>query len=217
MVFDNYAGEINSYPENSDGQVLFTSDWFSDNINQWDKYKDFFDNKPNIHCLELGSYQGRSALYIVNNYCNGAGSYLDAVDTWKGSVEHNNKEKSNLEGFFINNTFKYLQAGTIKMHKGFSSDFLIKAVQEVRLGVRDKYNFIYIDASHVAKDVLLDAVLSWEILKDNGIIAFDDYNWDHYKNQPCNNPKIAIDAFLQIYDNKYEILHKDYQVHIRKK
>lgn len=208
----DYIGDL--YPENIE-QPVFTTDWFSNNIKQWDKYKSYFDGKPDMHCLELGSYQGRSTLYTVKNFCNGKGSYVDAVDTWEGSIEHSNQEKVNLQEFFVNNTRQYLAAGTIKMHKGFSSDYLIKFVQEVRAGNKAQYDFIYIDASHMAKDVMMDAILSWEMLKIGGIMAFDDYKWKPER-ESHRVPKVAIDAFLEIYTSMFDILHKDYQVHLKK-
>ena len=36
-------------------------------------------------------------------------------------------------------------------------------------------DLIYIDGSHLAKDVLSDAILSWKLLKPSGVMIFDDY------------------------------------------
>ena len=66
----------------------FTSDWFSHNIPDWDKYKPMFYDKEDMHCLEIGAWEGRSTLYIAQNYCNGKGSQFDSIDTWGGSMEH---------------------------------------------------------------------------------------------------------------------------------
>jgi predicted O-methyltransferase YrrM len=35
------------------------------------------------------------------------------------------------------------------------------------------YDFIYIDGSHVSKDVLVDAVFAWELLKPGGVVIFE--------------------------------------------
>ena len=48
---------------------IFSSDCFSHHINDWNKYKSFFEGKNNIKCLEVGSYEGRSTIYIAENYC----------------------------------------------------------------------------------------------------------------------------------------------------
>ena len=45
----------------------------------------------------------------------------------------------------------------------------------------------------MASDVLSDAILSFELLKINGIIGFDDYLWKlPNSNNLLTNPKIAI-------------------------
>jgi hypothetical protein len=81
----------------------------------------------------------------------------------------------------------------------------------------NRYQFIYIDGSHVAKDVLVDAVLSWDLLRAGGIIIFDDYEWNVDRWQEWRCPTIAIDAFLRVFEPHVEVLHKDNQVVVRKK
>jgi hypothetical protein len=78
-------------------------------------------------------------------------------------------------------------------------------------------DFIYIDGSHVAKDVLVDAVLSWDLLKVGSIIIFDDYQWRVKLWNPWARPQIAIDAFLQVFEPYVELRHKEYQVVVKKK
>jgi predicted O-methyltransferase YrrM len=194
----------------------FTTDWFSKEIPYWKAYKPMFSNKDNMHCIEIGSFEGRSTIYIAENYCNGNGSYTDALDTWEGSIEHSNNLKNGLYERFINNLQNHIENQRVHLYKDYSSNTLIKFAQEVREGIREKYDFAYIDGSHVAKDVLIDAVLSWEILKINGIMIFDDYEWDHNKSNPAMHPKPAIDGFLASNNGTYTILHKAYQVHIKK-
>ena len=38
-------------------------------------------------------------------------------------------------------------------------------------------DFIYVDGSHQAHDVLCDAILSFKLLRVGGIVCFDDYLW----------------------------------------
>jgi hypothetical protein len=38
------------------------------------------------------------------------------------------------------------------------------------------YDFVYIDGSHLASDVLEDAVLSWAVVQVGDMIIFDDYD-----------------------------------------
>ena len=100
----------------------------------------------------------------------------------------------------------------------------------------EKYDYVYIDGCHLAKWVLSDAVLSWDLIKPGGLIIFDDYyflenrpEWykptrikflDEYlwkKKVKDNSPKQAIDAFLKIYGTYLEVVFKKWQVVVRKK
>ncbi|MFN7038769.1 MAG: class I SAM-dependent methyltransferase [Alphaproteobacteria bacterium] len=203
----------------------FNEDWFSHNIKVWDNYKSQFNGLPNKRCLEIGSYEGRSSIYMAENFCNGKGSYIDAVDPWDESLENLNDKIAELHKKFIykglyerfkDNLKDYIAEGRVNAHRGKSADILLKLIQEVKEGKREKYDLIYIDGSHSAKDVLVDAVLAWELLKNDGLMLFDDYKWTMFTDTPWLNPTVAIDGFLNSYDTMYEVLHKDYQLHIRK-
>jgi hypothetical protein len=60
-----------------------------------------------------------------------------------------------------------------------------------------------------------DAVNSFEVLRVGGLLAFDDYLWGAAL-PLLQTPKLAIDAFLSIYQNKIKVLVKDYQVLVQK-
>jgi predicted O-methyltransferase YrrM len=96
---------------------------------------------------------------------------------------------------------------------GYSKDVL-------RTLPANSYDFVYIDGSHVAMDVLTDAVLVWDLMKPGGTIIFDDYEWPGIPAGslgPAHLPKTAVDAFLDVYEPYIDILHKGYQVIVRKR
>lgn len=117
---------------------------------------------------------------------------------------------------FVSNLQKHIDDQRVNLYRDYSSNSLIKLTLEIQNGTRTKYNFVYIDGSHQAPDVLMDAVLSWKLLEVGGIMIFDDYLWPKYKNSPSMHPKTAIDGFLASYTNRYKTLHMGYQVHIQK-
>lgn len=79
------------------------------------------------------------------------------------------------------------------------------------------YDYIYIDGDHHASSVLEDAILSFPLLKQDGIMIFDDYNWCYEGGIPgLHIPRAGIDAFLSIYADKIEVITKSDQVTIRK-
>jgi hypothetical protein len=106
---------------------------------------------------------------------------------------------------FENNSLPWRDKVTL--HVGTSSDILPQ--------LRDGFDFVYIDGSHQAKDVLSDAVLCWRLVKPNGIDIFEDYEWSEFR-EPWLNPKLVINAFIQCCTSWHQILHVDYQVAIRK-
>ncbi|MCZ6464828.1 MAG: class I SAM-dependent methyltransferase [Proteobacteria bacterium] len=57
-------------------------------------------------------------------------------------------------------------------------------------GLLEAGDFIYIDGCHEAACVLLDAVLSWDLLKVGGTMIFDDYVWSMVAN-PGEKPSSA--------------------------
>jgi predicted O-methyltransferase YrrM len=83
---------------------------------------------------------------------------------------------------------------------------------------RDLYDFAYIDGSHETTDVIKDAVLTLDLVKPGGIIAFDDYVWSPgHADGGVHAPKLAIDAFGAIFREQLEILHIGIQAWFRKR
>jgi predicted O-methyltransferase YrrM len=77
----------------------------------------------------------------------------------------------------------------------------------------EPFDFIYVDGCHLANCALADMVLSWDLLKRDGIMIVDDYG---LAGPPRRRPKLAVDAFIEIYAPNLEIIEKDYQVVFRK-
>ena len=92
--------------------------------------------------------------------------------------------------------------------KGFSQE-------ELRELPAQFYDIIYVDGSHSADDVLEDAVLSWRLLKDGGLLIFDDYELPILVS-PRDRPKPAITAFVRCYRRELKVIHRDFQVVVQK-
>jgi len=188
--------------------MTFKYDFFSNNIPNWKKILKPFKNKKNVKALEIGCFEGRATKWLLENVLTDETSRITVIDTFKGSIEHKDRgyKIKSLLNIFKENIKEYLKK--VKIYKGLSSDILRNAKLE-------KYDIIYIDGSHVAKDVLEDAIISWKFLNKNGVMIFDDYEWNFYKDETMC-PKIAIDSFLNVYKNQYKLINKNYQVYISK-
>ena len=96
----------------------------------------------------------------------------------------------------------------VKKLKGRSQD-LLPALPDA------DYHVIYVDGAHDAASVLLDAMLSWRLLKPGGLLLFDDYLWEAHP-RPADRPRMAIDLFLGSLAGRFELIHQGYQVIVRK-
>ncbi len=184
---------------------IFTSDWFSTNIPLWKKLLQNYKDKPNLKFLEIGSYEGRSAVWLMENILTQEDCTLTCIDTFEGSAEHTEEQKKNIEEKFIHNT-KNFKNKIIKV-KGKSQERLRQLDPRIT-----KFDCIYIDGDHLAPSVLEDIILAFPLLKKNGLLILDDYGID----KKLESPKIAINAFLHIYQNNIELLYKGWQVAIKK-
>ncbi len=83
----------------------------------------------------------------------------------------------------------------------------------------DSFDIVYIDGSHDESDVFEDAALSWRLLKEGGILIFDDYRWVRHGpgQDPIASPKVAIDGFYRSFERQLEVIHNSYQLLLRKK
>ena len=63
----------------------FTQDWFHWAPELWEKLVPLLPEREAF--LELGSFEGRSTVWIVENMMQDGG-FIDCVDTWAGGEEH---------------------------------------------------------------------------------------------------------------------------------
>jgi len=191
----------------------YTHDWFSGTIPVWNA---IFDQHKPRNLLEIGSFEGRSACYIIEKCAViiEGGATLTCVDTWQGSVEHQSggpvaSVMSEVERRFDHNTRIALSKAsnrvTLRKVKQSSHEAMAKMIAAGQL---QSFDLIYIDGSHEAPDVLADAVLAFQLLRQGGIMIFDDYLWSMHRpgtQDVLLMPKPAIDAFMNIYQRKMQV------------
>ena len=180
----------------------FTNDWFGATGRYiWDKILPQLGPK---RILEIGSYEGRSACFLIEKLSGPL--EFHCVDTWEGGAEHKHIDMSLVKRRFDGNTKAAIANSknevNLKTHVGRSDTIL----SQMQVEYKDYFDFIYIDGSHVAADVLCDAVLAFRLLRSGGVMCFDDYLWKDEAADPINCPKIAIDAFTLIYCKQLEVM-----------
>ena len=189
--------------------ATFTSDWFSHNISQWEQTLQPLKGQASLQALEIGVYEGRSVLWLLENILTHSTAHLTCIDIFDASEEY---KHSNLFEVFQANIKPY--ADKVTVYKNTSVDTL----GQLRWGVsavlpppqRSVYDLIYIDGSHKAPDVLEDLVLSWPMLKSGGILIMDDWGSE------TAGVKQAATGFFNCRPLEAAVLFNGYQLGIKK-
>jgi len=188
----------------------FSSDWAASHFFDWADLLHPLRQKA-LRILEIGSWEGRSALFFLNYLPL---SRITCIDPFDGNIEHH-----------IN---PYFAALALKSEAQFDANLaaLADRVEKIKgssktvlpeLGVAGRrFDFAYIDGSHRAADVYADAALTWPLMESrDGVVLFDDYLWDGM-DEEHELPKPGIDAFLATISGHYREVYRGYQLAIAK-
>jgi len=186
----------------SDGKYTFSSDWFTYHIPVWTNVLKDLKGKPGLTYLEIGTYEGRSFLWIMDNILTHPSSRAVAIDAYNESVS------PGAEKVFLENLRRGGLSTKVRVIKGLSQEQL----RQLKL---NSFDLIYIDGDHRGKSTIMDAILSWDLLKEGGIMIFDDYKIDF--DIPMEmRPEYVLDFFQSIFGDEIEVLNDYYQLIIRK-
>lgn len=182
--------------------------WFQGTAKDcFEQYLEHFKKQENLNFLQVGVFTGDASVWLADNILTGKNSRLYDVDTWLGSDEsvHHTMDFADVERTYDAKVNGY---ENILKYKMDSATFFSK-----ELG---PFDFIYVDADHTSEGVYRDAMNSWQFLKPNGILAFDDYTWGDGLPDQSLAPRQGIDKFLDKYNGNYHLIYKGPQVWIRK-
>ncbi len=187
----------------------FSTDWAATHFFNWAVLLKNLRQKP-VRILEIGSWEGRSALFFLNYLPS---SQIVCIDPFEGSIEHQiNPYFADLarksEAQFDRNLAAF--GKRVEKIKGSSTDVL----PGLAIG-RRRFDLAYIDGSHRAVDVYRDAALTWPLMAPGVVVVFDDYEWPMAEGDE-ESPKPGIDAFLAAHAGQYRELARGYQVAIQK-
>lgn len=190
----------------------FTNNWFSPHKEVWNELLDKL-NPSKI--LEVGSFEGASSCFIIEKLACEKEIELHCVDSWKGGIEHQTggdaeADMSAVEARFKHNIELAKKSAThsvnLQVHRE-NSDVALSSL--IASGHANTFDFVYIDGSHQAPDVLCDAVLSFRLVRNGGLMIFDDYFWQEHLIGGVDLlrcPKPAIDSFTNLYCRNLTVL-----------
>jgi predicted O-methyltransferase YrrM len=206
---DKRADDARSVFEKRAEHGLFSNTWFDGSIDLWVNLLEPLKSSGRpAELLEVGCWEGRSSVFLVSYLPH---ARLTAVDTWEGGTEHREMDDvATIEQKFDHNLSPFRDR--LVKRKGLSSVVLADlAVQK-----KECFDFIFVDGSHFADDVMIDAVLAWRLLREGGIAVFDDYLWHLAQYGWKKNPAPALNLFLRLIRGDYALMHVGHQLAIRK-
>ena len=192
-------------------------DWHSRHIPMWrEVLGPLLVTDDPVWAIEIGSYEGRSTAWIAENLlARNPRSSILCIDSFVGATSaqegKGGVQGDDLRSRFEANTERW--ADRIDLWALPSSEAL-----HVLCGrgerIISQYDFVYVDGAHDALNAMRDSVLAFDLLKVGGRLIWDDYKWNRRSGHMA--PKMAIDAFLDIYRDRLDVLHMGYQVAIAK-
>ena len=164
-----------------------------------------------INILEIGTYAGISLIELVKQIPN---SYGIGIDMWSNYNENNLLniiDNYDVKGSFYKNIKNANLEDRIKAIQINSTIILMEFIKDNR-----KFDFIYVDGSHLLLDCYTDLLLSWQILEIGGILVIDDYLYKIDNENILNSPYEAVNHFFKLFEGKYKLLDIGYRVFLEK-
>lgn len=195
-------------------EYKFTKDWFSNAVQIWEQIFAQLPEKKML--LEVGSYEGRSSCWLVENALEDGG-VLYCLDTWEGGEEHKaaGDNMGSVRERFESNITEIRKQFPLRSVMSVAGESYVSLASFIASGSSGKFDFIYIDGSHQAADVLADACMAFGLLKIGGVMVFDDYLWSPQIDL-IRRPKAAIDAFVNLFCERLLVISTGYQLAIQR-
>jgi hypothetical protein len=165
----------------------FSNDWLGSNIVHWfpaleGRRRDY------VTILEIGSWEGRSAIAFLNILPK---AVITCVDT------------------FDRNTAPYRhRVRKIKARSPAAMDALVRDGEQ--------FDIVYVDGSHRRDDVLADSIMAWRLLKVGGTMIWDDLRF-RLDWEPSERPADAIALFSAMFGSCMSEVHRGWQLIVSKR
>ena len=171
--------------------------WF---LNNFDIINYFLpkDMNKKFSYLEVGSYEGLSSLNILKFYKNANATFVDIWDLPNSNSKSLSSNFKKIEKRFDMNMKEF------KSFKKIKQDSLVAIRNFIK--INKKFNYIYIDGSHNGEDVISDAIEGFKILKNGGVMIFDDA-MHPYNSSIKYQTYDGLYYFLKMFKKEIKILY----------
>lgn len=174
----------------------FTSDWVSQHLDSWRRATAHLQERRDVQILEIGAWEGRSTIAFLNLLPTSSVTTIDK--TW------NDEARERLRRFDRN-----LAPFGERITRIDGNSYVEVLPSLLRAG--RSFDLIYIDGDHHREGVVADTILAWPMLRQGGVLIWDDYLLDlHLPSE--ERPRDAIDWSLRTFAGQYTIAEKNRQL-----
>ena len=151
----------------------YSTDWFEHNVPHWERWLAPLRGRPGLRALEIGSFEGRSTVWLCEHVLTADDARIDCVDLFRYDPVY-----GDYHARFRHNTARWRDR--IREVPGRSYDALKR--------LEGPYDLVYVDGWHSAFGALADGVMAWPMLRVGGVMIFDDYLWAPPRLGPPRRP-----------------------------
>jgi glycosyltransferase involved in cell wall biosynthesis/predicted O-methyltransferase YrrM len=191
----------------------FTCTEFGKSVAIWEQHLKQFAAMPNLRVLDVGGGDGCAACWLLDNVLTHASAQITCINRLEITAQ--NQDSIHLEvrqpdedGFGAN---------LAKTNCPQKARTIVGNPQMIlRSLISNSYDLLYIHHAFSASDVLEIILLSWGLLKVGGMMILDHDEFNSSQKTTGKLSNVAIDAFLNIFNNKIHQVHQGDQVFLQK-
>lgn len=176
--------------ESSALSTSYSTDWVSDIEGVWMKALQELSGKENLRYLEIGVFEGRSAIWFFRNVLTHPTSTMVGVDVFARGVWDRCVANLTNEGVLSRTQLISGRSQTV-----------LKQMPDA------EFDIVYVDGDHRCRHVYQDISLSWDVLKVGGFMILDDYKLREQVFPLDCRPQAAIDSFLTCFFSEIDVYH----------
>ena len=190
------AGELRGWHSCVERDYQFTQAYFNYRIPIFSQTLQHLSNQPEINALEIGSSEGMSACWLLDNILTHSTAKLTCI-----APQFDPEFTTNIKKTGVEEKVTCLQGLPPKLLTNLAAN---------------TYDLINIqDKCKLPERVRQNTEGSWRLLKTEGTLIFSDYQWEN-PHKPEQKPQLEIDAFLATVKGKFEIIYQAQQLAIKK-
>ncbi|NEO73731.1 tetratricopeptide repeat protein [Moorena sp. SIO3H5] len=190
------AAQLRGWDQCAQKDYRFTEDKFTFKIPVWEKHLQPLAGVADAQCLEIGSFQGNSACWLLDKILTNPSARLTCVSPY-------------FQEEFAANIAKTGAAEKVTRLEGKPEQLL----NSIDSNCYDLANIR--DRRQKATIAEQNALLCWKLLKVGGLMIVNNYGWSNPA-KPQEAPKIGINRFLDSVKGQFEILHQDRVLIVKK-